>query len=74
MQVQNVTYRQVMGTTKRKQTGIKLDCSAAKPCEEMVFEDIYIVSTDNKDAPYKCGNVRGEANGHMVPSIKSCLN
>ncbi|KZV54244.1 putative polygalacturonase-like [Dorcoceras hygrometricum] len=73
VQISNVTYRQVLGTSKG-QTAVKLFCSKAVPCKNIVVEDIELVSSnDDKKATFECNNVYGRAQGRRVPN-NPCLN
>ncbi|KAG8379153.1 hypothetical protein BUALT_Bualt07G0058500 [Buddleja alternifolia] len=73
VQITNVTYRQILGTSKKKKPAVKFLCSESFPCRDIVVEDIHIAGKDEKDAKYECSNVYGRARGEKVPQI-SCLN
>lgn len=73
VQISNVTYKQVLGTSKGE-VAVKLDCSKAVPCKDIVVEDIELVSSDDdKKATFECNNVYGRAQGRRVP-YNPCLN
>ncbi|XP_020548714.1 probable polygalacturonase At3g15720 [Sesamum indicum] len=72
VQINNVTYRQILGTS-RKKTAVVLNCSKTFPCTDIVVEDMHIRTTDDNDATYECKNVLGKAQGKNVPRL-SCLD
>ncbi|XP_073144434.1 polygalacturonase-like [Henckelia pumila] len=73
VQISNVTYRKVLGTSKGE-AAVKLDCSKAVPCRDIVVEDIELVSSDDKKATFECNNVYGKAQGRRVVPYNPCLN
>ncbi|KAL0292107.1 UNVERIFIED_CONTAM: putative polygalacturonase [Sesamum calycinum] len=62
VQINNVTYRQILGTS-RKKTAVVLNCSKTFPCTDIVVEDMHILTTEDNDATYECKNVLGKAQG-----------
>ncbi|KAL8042180.1 hypothetical protein ABFX02_09G033800 [Erythranthe guttata] len=72
IEIRNVTYRQILGTSRKKKVAVKLDCSETVPCRDIVFEDIHIIGIDGKIADYECRNVYGRSLGDKVPRL-SCL-
>lgn len=73
VQISNVTYSEIVGTSTRKKIAVKLECSGAAPCRDIKFENVHIVGRDGRDARYECSNVFGRAIGDKVPRL-SCLD
>lgn len=72
MQVENVTFRQVEGTTQ-KTIGVELKCSMTVPCKDIVIDSVHILSRDNKNASVICNNAEGRVQGQNIPDIP-CLD
>ncbi|KAK4437100.1 putative polygalacturonase [Sesamum alatum] len=72
VQIKNVTFRQIVGTSRMK-TAVILKCSKTFPCTDIVVEDMHILTTDEHDATFECKNVLGIAQGKTVPGL-SCLD
>lgn len=73
MKVSNVTFREIVGTSKRE-TAVKLNCSATVPCENILMDNIYLLSRHGKDASSYCTNANGIARGNIVPNIPCIIS
>ncbi|XP_027169664.1 probable polygalacturonase At1g80170 [Coffea eugenioides] len=72
VQIHDITFRQVIGTSKNK-VAVKLDCSETVPCNNIILNDIYILSSEDQSTTTSdCKNAHGTIQGRMVPN-PSCL-
>ncbi|XP_059442085.1 exopolygalacturonase-like [Corylus avellana] len=67
LQISNVTYRNIWGSSNAK-VAVTLRCSASKPCQNVVLEDINL-DYRGPEGPVTalCSHVNGRAIGHQSP-------
>ncbi|KAH9301996.1 hypothetical protein KI387_013579, partial [Taxus chinensis] len=67
VKISNVFYKNIKGTTPSKDA-VNFDCSDTVPCTEITMQNIHLV-LDSGDIPNSyCANVKGSAQGVIVPT------
>lgn len=72
VEIDNVAYSQIEGTTDRE-TAVQLACSESTPCTNIFMKDINLrYEEDEEKTSSYCLNAQGLRNGRVSPNV-TCL-
>ncbi|KAF8101005.1 hypothetical protein N665_0212s0045 [Sinapis alba] len=73
VEVSNVRYEDIDGTSSSTDVAVKLDCSKEKPCTGIVMDNVNLaLQLVNRPAQASCNNANGLANDVVIP-FTPCL-